>query len=44
MIPYFSEFDTQCVANLTWSNIRQIIRLDDAKERDYYLREASQQN
>jgi hypothetical protein len=30
VIPDFSEFDTQCVANLTWSNIRQIIRLDDA--------------
>ncbi|MDR1925773.1 MAG: DUF1016 N-terminal domain-containing protein [Planctomycetaceae bacterium] len=33
VIPDFSEFATQCVANLTWSNIRQIIRLDDAKER-----------
>ncbi len=35
---------THCVANLSWSNIRQIMRLDDPKEREYYVREASSQN
>ena len=36
----YPEFDTQCVANLSWTNIRTIIRIDDKKERDYYLKEA----
>jgi hypothetical protein len=35
---------TQCVANLSWTNIRQIMRLNDPKEREYYIREASSQN
>ena len=38
------EFDTRCVANLSWTNIRTIIRIDDKKERDYYLKEASSEN
>jgi predicted nuclease of restriction endonuclease-like (RecB) superfamily len=42
--PDFNRFATHCVANLTWTNIRQIIRLDDAKERDYYFLEATGQN
>ena len=40
----FPKLDTQCVANLSWSNIRAIIRLDNPQERDYYLKEASSQN
>ncbi|GHV76289.1 hypothetical protein AGMMS49942_11100 [Spirochaetia bacterium] len=40
----FPELSTQCVENSTWTNIRQIIRLDDARERDYYVREAAEQN
>ena len=40
----YPEFDTQCVANLSWTNIRTIIRIDDKKERDYYLKEASSEN
>jgi predicted nuclease of restriction endonuclease-like (RecB) superfamily len=40
----FDQFRTHCVRNLTWTNIRQIIRIDDAKERDYYMREAVEQN
>jgi len=40
----YPEFDTQCVANLSWTNIRTIIRIDDKKERDYYLKEASAEN
>lgn len=35
---------THRVANLSWTNIRMIMRLDDAKERLYYLKEASSQN
>ena len=40
----YPEFDTQCVANLSWTNIRTIIRIDDKKERDYYLKEATSEN
>lgn len=40
----YPEFDTQCVANLSWTNIRTIIRLDDKQERDYYLKESAEQN
>ncbi len=43
----FSELDqfaTQCVANLSWTNIRQIMRLENNAERAYYIKEASEQN
>ena len=40
----YPEFDTQCVANLSWTNIRTIIRIDNKQERDYYLKEAAEQN
>ena len=40
----FDEKATQCVANLTWTHLRLIIRLEDEREREYYLAEASQQN
>lgn len=40
----YPEFDTQCVANLSWTNIRTIIRIDDKKERDYYFKESAEQN
>jgi predicted nuclease of restriction endonuclease-like (RecB) superfamily len=39
-----SKLATQRVANLSWTNIRMIMRLDDPKERDYYINEASAQN
>lgn len=42
--PKFDQFATQCVANLSWTNIRLIMRLDDPKEQDYYIKEASSQN
>lgn len=35
---------TQCVANLSWSHLRLIMRLESKEERNYYLQEASQQN
>jgi len=38
--PCEGEFATQCVANLSWSHIRQIMRIEDQRERDYYLKEA----
>ena len=38
------EFDTQCVANLSWTNIRTIIRISDKNERDYYLKESAAEN
>lgn len=40
----YPEFDTQCVANLSWTNIRTIIRIDDKAERDYYLKESVAEN
>jgi predicted nuclease of restriction endonuclease-like (RecB) superfamily len=40
----FPKLDTQCVANLSWTNIRTIIRIDNEQERNYYLKEASEQN
>ena len=38
------QFSTHRVENLCWSHLRLIMRLDDEKERYYYLLEASQQN
>ena len=40
----YPEFDRQCLANLSWSNIARILRIDNSSERDYYLKEASSQN
>ena len=40
----FPELATHCVANLAWTHIRLIMRLDDPAERAYYLRETSEQN
>lgn len=40
----YPEFDRQCLANLSWSNIARILRIDNPSERDYYLKEASSQN
>jgi predicted nuclease of restriction endonuclease-like (RecB) superfamily len=42
--PSFDEFATHCVANLAWSHVRLIMRLDSTTERNYYLQEASSQN
>ena len=41
IFPDFSQFSTHCVGNLSWTNIRAIMRLDSEKERNYYLKEAS---
>lgn len=40
----YPEFDRQCLANLSWSNITRILRIDNSQERNYYLSEASTQN
>lgn len=40
----FDELATHCVANLGWTHLRLIMRLDDEKECHYYLQEASSQN
>ncbi len=40
----FPKFVTHCVANLSWTNIRTIMRIEDKQEREYYLKEASSQN
>ncbi len=40
----FPEFATHCVTNLTWTNIRLIMRLPNAQERDWYLKEAATEN
>jgi len=42
--PDFDQFSTQRVGNLSWTNIRQIMRIDDPEEREYYIREAAAQN
>lgn len=44
LYPDFSAFHRHCLRNLSWTNIRAIIRLEDEKERQYYLREASSEN
>ncbi|WP_412755753.1 PDDEXK nuclease domain-containing protein [Legionella anisa] len=40
----FKQLSTHRVENLSWSHIRLIMRLDDEKERHYYLKETSSQN
>ncbi|MCD8024703.1 MAG: PDDEXK nuclease domain-containing protein [Candidatus Gastranaerophilales bacterium] len=40
----YPEFDRHCLANLSWSNIARILRIDNPDERNYYLVEASSQN
>ena len=40
----YPEFDRQCLANLSWSNLARILRIDNPEERNYYLTEASSQN
>jgi len=44
IFPDFDQFSTHCVENLTWTNIRLIMRLDGKAEREYYLKESSEQN
>ena len=44
VLPDLDKFATQCVANLTWTNIRMIMRLDNKEEREYYIKESSEQN
>ncbi|EIP97547.1 hypothetical protein OpiT1DRAFT_01990 [Opitutaceae bacterium TAV1] len=43
IFPDEAEFSTHCVRNLTWTHWRSIIRLEDKKERDYYIKETSEQ-
>lgn len=40
----FDQFTTQCVANLSWTHLRLIMRLDNERERHYYLQETNQQH
>ncbi len=40
----FPESARQCLTNLSWSNICLILRIDNKKEQEYYIREASEQN
>lgn len=42
--PDFEQFSTHCVGSLSWTNVRLIMRIEDANEREYYLCEASSQN
>ena len=44
VFPAFDPFATHCVANLSWTNIRMIMRLENQAERAYYIKEASKQN
>ena len=40
----YPEFDRQCLATLSWSNIVRILRIDNTAERNYYLTEAANEN
>ncbi|MCD7878358.1 MAG: PDDEXK nuclease domain-containing protein [Candidatus Gastranaerophilales bacterium] len=40
----YPKFDRQCLANLSWSNIARILRIDNTEERNYYLTEAANEN
>jgi predicted nuclease of restriction endonuclease-like (RecB) superfamily len=42
--PSLSEIATHRVANLTWSHVRLIMRLESTAERNYYLQETGNQN
>ena len=42
--PAFDEFSTHCVGNLGWTHTRLIMRLENKDERNWYLKEAAQQN
>jgi predicted nuclease of restriction endonuclease-like (RecB) superfamily len=44
VFPDFDQFSTHCVENLTWTNIRLIMRIENERERNYYIKEASEQN
>ena len=44
VFPDLTQLATHCVANLTWTNIRMIMRLNNQAEREYYLKESSEQN
>jgi predicted nuclease of restriction endonuclease-like (RecB) superfamily len=43
IFPDLNQFTRQCLANLSWTHLCMIMRLDDEKERLYYLQEANQQ-
>ena len=40
----FPRFPTHRVENLSWSNIRLIMRIDNPEERNYYLKESASEN
>lgn len=40
----YPEFDRQCLANFSWSNIVRIIRIDNPEEKNYYLTKTASQN
>ncbi|MDR0295086.1 MAG: DUF1016 N-terminal domain-containing protein [Prevotellaceae bacterium] len=44
VFPDYNQFSTQRVENLTWTNIRLIMRLDNQEEREYYIKESTEQN
>lgn len=44
VFPDFDQFSTHCVGNLSWTNIRLIMRLENQAEREYYIKESSEQN
>ncbi|QQD16420.1 hypothetical protein JAZ75_05950 [Sphingobacterium sp. UDSM-2020] len=39
--PKVDQFSTQRVANLSWTNIRLIMRIDEPREREYYIKKAT---
>ncbi|WP_262917521.1 DUF1016 N-terminal domain-containing protein [Sphingobacterium sp. PCS056] len=41
VFPEFDQFSTQRVENLSWTNIRLIMPIDEPSERGYYIKEAT---
>ncbi|WP_430981145.1 DUF1016 N-terminal domain-containing protein [Sphingobacterium faecium] len=41
VFPEFDQFSTQRVANLSWTNIRLIMRIDELSEREYYIKKVT---
>ena len=44
IFPDLTQFTRQCLANLSWTHLCLIMRINDEKERSYYLHETGSQN
>ena len=44
VFPDFEQSATHCVANLSWTHLRLIMRIENEREREYYIKETVEQN